>query len=30
MNREIEEQELDFADYPLDDILIRTSQLSIR
>ncbi len=27
---EIDEQELDLADYPLDDILIRTSQLSIR
>ena len=27
---EIEEQELYLADYPLDDILIRTSQLSIR
>ena len=27
---EIEEQELDLADYPLDDILIRTSHLSIR
>ncbi|MCI5136844.1 MAG: DUF262 domain-containing protein [Candidatus Electrothrix sp. AR1] len=26
---EIEKQELDLADYPLDDILIRTSQLSI-
>jgi hypothetical protein len=27
---EIDEQELDLADYPLDDILIRTNQLSIR
>jgi hypothetical protein len=27
---EIDEQDLDLADYPLDDILIRTSQLSIR
>ncbi len=27
---EIEEQELDLADYPLDDILIRSSHLSIR
>lgn len=27
---EIEEQEIDLADYPLDDILIRTNQLSIR
>ena len=27
---EIDEQELDLADYPLDDILIRTSHLSIR
>lgn len=27
---EIDEQELDLADYPLDDILIRTNQLSIK
>ena len=27
---EIDEQELDLADYPLDDILIRTSQFTIR
>jgi Protein of unknown function DUF262 len=27
---EIEEQELDLADYPLDDIMIRNQQLSIR
>lgn len=27
---EIEEQELDLADYPLDDILIRTNHLSVR
>lgn len=27
---EIDKQELDLSDYPLDDILIRTSQLSIR